>query len=292
MEPWLQLAEVVREQTGRRLVGTDGGLYLFSESEIRLPYGSVEGAVHELCHWVVASEEERKQPNMGLSTDWQHPKFDRMVRCEELAWSLEFYLYGDPAIEVMASHLTPEARRSGGGYNIGHSYSPTRYLKPTKESLEEAALAELERAFATLRFEKPRPDGSEALRREALQKAEAAGLPVVRLRAVIEADVEARKPRCIRCKMGVSNTPADYELRVQAANRKTRERGGSWGVEAKPLFCTSCQCSCGCEEYLSSTRLKAEASGREVEQTLTYLKRPTGPLNAWQRLIWDDIGDD
>lgn len=186
------MAEVVREQTGRRLVGTDGGLYLFSESEIRLPYGSVEGAVHELCHWVVASEEERKLPNMGLSTDWQHPKFDRMVRCEELAWSLEFYLYGDPTAEIMARYLTPEARASGGGVNIGYTnhsqFTPRQRWEGVQQpTLEEAAKAEMERGKRLVEQE------AEKLRREALRKAEEAGLRVRDLKAIIQAAKDAHK---------------------------------------------------------------------------------------------------
>lgn len=115
---WNSLGDIIHEQTGRSLVGTPGGLYRFDETAIQVPYGSVEGAVHELCHWVVASESERRQVNMGLSQDWQHPLWDRMVWCEELAWSLEFYLYGDPSVADMAAMMTPEARASGGGGEI------------------------------------------------------------------------------------------------------------------------------------------------------------------------------
>lgn len=214
MEPWAQLSEITHKQTGRRVVGTTGGLYTFSETELAVPMGSVEGLVHDLCHWVVADDSERKQPNMGCSQDWEHPRYDRMVRCEELAWSLEMYLFGDPSIPVMASLMTPEARASGGGVNvsthelIGLGLYPRpefgycvhdrdverereklRQKKPNlsaKEAAEvvahgvtEAALAEMERARAkVIGHGELRPEGNENLRREALAKAERAGLPV------------------------------------------------------------------------------------------------------------------
>ena len=121
MQTWERVGSIIQKTTGRRLVGTGGGLYAFTDAEIRLPFGSVEGAFHELCHWAVASDEERRQPNMGLVMDSAHPKFDRMVRCEELAWSLEFYLFGDPTVERMARFLTPEAAEGGSGYSISSS---------------------------------------------------------------------------------------------------------------------------------------------------------------------------
>lgn len=327
-QDWKTLGRLVKETTGRTLIGTNGGLYAFTPYEMRIPRLDIEAGVHELCHYVVASPEERKQDNMGLSTDWTHPRFDRMVRCEELVWSLEFYLFGDPSVAKMAGFLTPEARASGGGVNIT-SAEHDAWLRGIRERSrprpEDAALAEAERAQKLVR------DQKEALRREALQKAEQAQLRVKELKALIQStidrqaeaikmlpdlerelrvlegpesphcpvvkdgftcdrtgdhvehvsedvrgrvlrtwvdpapvrnalvDLKAKRqglktPQCIRCKVGVSNTHADYELRVQAANRKTRERGGSWRVEAEPLFCFSCQCSCGCEEYLSSKR--------------------------------------
>lgn len=225
MESWTQLAEIIRKQTGRKVVGTAGGLYTFSDVELRVPLGSVEGLVHDLCHWVVASPEERKQPNMGLSQDWTHPGWDRMVRCEELAWSLEMYLFGDPSIPVMASLMTPEARVSGGGVNVStqeliglglyprpefgycvHDDDVAREREKlrrkreretpnlsAKEAAEvvaygvtKAALAEMERARAkVLGHGELRPDGNEHLRREALDKAEQAGLPVRAIQRIV-----------------------------------------------------------------------------------------------------------
>jgi hypothetical protein len=182
-QDWRTLGTLLKETTGRTLIGTNGGLYAFTSEEIRIPRLDIEAGIHELCHWVVASPEERKQDNMGLSTDWTHPRFDRMVKCEELAWSLEFYLFGDPTAEKMSSLLTPEARSSGGGgvnsgYQISYGHRAPDYIP-----LEEAAKAELERGKRLVERE------AEKLRQEALQKAEAAQLRVKDLKALIQSTI-------------------------------------------------------------------------------------------------------
>lgn len=178
---WDKLGTLIKEQTGRTLVGTGGGLYAFTETELRVPQGTGEGVIHELCHWVVASDEERRMPNLGLSMDWTHPGYDRMVRCEELAWSLQFYLFGDPTVEKMASYLTPEARASGGGsYISSYEQAQARQAREKRLHLEEAAKAELERGKHLVDRE------AESLRREALQRAEQVGLNVKALKQIVE----------------------------------------------------------------------------------------------------------
>ncbi len=218
---WTELSSIVQQTTGRKLVGTPGGLYAFTDSELRVPYGSVEGVIHELCHFAVSNDTEKKQLNLGLSTDWQHPGYDRMVKCEELAWSLEFYLFGDPAVERMASFLTPEARASGGGGYV------TYYTKAEQEErdrlqkayrVEQAAIAELTRAMRTVLRGELRPDGSEELRREALAKAEQAGLPVKRIKALIK-ELEQEEER------RVEQEKAEYQRkRARAKERRAEAR--------------------------------------------------------------------
>jgi hypothetical protein len=184
-QDWKTLGRLVKETTGRTLIGTKGGLYAFTPHEMRIPRLDIEAGVHELCHYVVASPEERKQDNMGLSTDWTHPQFDRMVRCEELAWSLEFYLFGDPTAERMASFLTPEAQASGGGVNIGYTnHAQFHGSHRPRITLEEAAKAELERGKRLVEQQ------AEQLRREALLKAEQAQLRVKELKALIQSTID------------------------------------------------------------------------------------------------------
>lgn len=237
------LGALIHRVTGARLVGSDGGDYVHTSDVIAVPDGDVEAAVHELCHFIVASQEERRMPNLGLSTDWTHPRFDRMVRCEEMAWSLELWLFGDPTPGLMRACMTPESVAAGGGgyttaelnrenVNLAkrgpcakcgcseHRHSdkvPGGMLSVVREwnrergypepaagdegfcrtafcgcvgfqpiGPTEAARAEVAVARATaLGTSELRPDGSEALRREALQKAEALQLPVKELRDLI-----------------------------------------------------------------------------------------------------------
>lgn len=191
-DPWLAMVDVAERVTGRRVVPTDGGLYTFGLDVLAVPKGSVEGLVHETCHWVVASESERRQPNLGLSQDWEHPGYDRMVKCEELAWSLEFFLFGDPPIPLMGSLMTPEARSSGGGYSYT-SYEVERLKGPAAAdevalTVTHAAMAEMERArLNVVGHGELRPEGSESLRREALKDAVAAGLPVREIQRIVRA---------------------------------------------------------------------------------------------------------
>jgi hypothetical protein len=195
MESWTQLTEIARKQTGRKVVGTGGGLFMFSDTELCVPLGNVEGLVHDLCHWVVASTEERKQPNMGLSQDWTHPGWDRMVRCEELAWSLEMFLFGDPTSEEMLALMTPEARASGGGYYNTSSYVALPTPLTLKQSANAVAARVTEAALVEMEYARElvigngelRPDGNEKIRREALAKAVETGLPVKDIQRIVRA---------------------------------------------------------------------------------------------------------
>jgi hypothetical protein len=117
-----------------------------------------------------------------------------MVKCEELAWSLETYLFGDPPPEVMASLMTPESLASGGGY-YSTSYvapKPPMTLKQSADAVAftvaEAAIAEMERARdRVIGHGELRPDGDEKLRREACRAAEETGLPVREIQKIIRA---------------------------------------------------------------------------------------------------------
>lgn len=109
-------AEILRH-LGRPLVGHCGGDYVMSSSMVAVPDRDVEAAVHELCHWIVATEDERRTPNLGLSEDWHHPGYKAMVLAEERAWLLEFDLFGATPRQV-ASIMTTESIRSGAGSPI------------------------------------------------------------------------------------------------------------------------------------------------------------------------------
>lgn len=183
MDAWLEVAEAIRG-IGRKLVGTDGGLYLTTQDVVAVPSGAVEGALHELCHLVVASEEQLRQTNLGLSLDWTHPEWRGMVLSEELAWSLEHFILGDCPAEDVRRMMTPEARCSGGGAFVSETYSPNvfTYWAP----LEPNAEAELATARELILCgDSRRPDGCEKLRRAALVAAEQHSLPVRKLQRAV-----------------------------------------------------------------------------------------------------------
>ena len=182
---WERLAGIIHDLTGRRLVGTDGGLYCFSDTEIRVPDRDVEGATHELCHWVVATEEQRRQPNMGLVLDVSNPGFEWMVRCEELAWSLELFLFGDPTSAQMRACMTLESRASGSG---AFPSSDDRDVVLEAASLAELAVAR-DKVF---RHGEQRPDGTEDLRRDVLRVAGQVALPVRALQSIIRNEYAER----------------------------------------------------------------------------------------------------
>lgn len=60
---------LVRKVTGKDVV-FDWGSWGQTEREIEVPEGDLEGLLHELGHWVVASPTERKWPNLLLD-EWQ-----------------------------------------------------------------------------------------------------------------------------------------------------------------------------------------------------------------------------
>lgn len=183
---WSDLGGIVKQASGRLLVATDGGLYAVMPTTIAVPYGSVEGAIHELCHWVVADEAERRQENFALSQDWSHPRWLHMVQREEEAWALEYFLFSDRSPAEMASIMTPEARSSGGGGYLSmeemDKLDKGRQQKDTL-GLTAAALAELVTMLKEINANKM---NKASLREKALKRAEDVGLPVEDIQDLIE----------------------------------------------------------------------------------------------------------
>lgn len=60
--------EVAHELTDKMVI-FDKGIWYQTEDEIHVPQGDWEGLFHEIAHWIVASEEERHDPNLALVTD-------------------------------------------------------------------------------------------------------------------------------------------------------------------------------------------------------------------------------
>jgi hypothetical protein len=91
-EIWLDLCGIVHGVTGKRHVHKpdDPDEWVYNGPDyIKLPEGDVESLVHELCHWLVATPEQREAPNLAL---------DRVgvregIALEEAAWTLEAWLF-------------------------------------------------------------------------------------------------------------------------------------------------------------------------------------------------------
>lgn len=64
------LADLAQEITGKTVYFEGNSTQTLTE--IYCEPGSQEAVVHELCHWFVATEEERGMFNLGLTTDWKH----------------------------------------------------------------------------------------------------------------------------------------------------------------------------------------------------------------------------
>jgi len=85
----MPLVAVAREVTGLDVVFRHG-TWLQDECVIVVPPGDEEGLLHEICHHLVASEEELRWPNLALD--------------EDVAWVLS----GDPACRRELRYWTPE----------------------------------------------------------------------------------------------------------------------------------------------------------------------------------------
>jgi hypothetical protein len=107
-----QLKALIRDLTGRKHVPKDPppAPYRQTRDVIETPDGDVEALLHELCHWLVASPEERDLVNLGMRED--DPTPHSRLR-EEQAWRLECKLLEPFATEAeIHARLTPESRSS------------------------------------------------------------------------------------------------------------------------------------------------------------------------------------
>lgn len=229
---WAEIGKVVHDVTGRTLVGTGGGRYVATSAGIYVPNWDMDAAIHELAHFVVASEDERRQRNWGLSTDWDHhldEDFDRMVLREEQTWSLQLYLFGDPSPERIVEIMSPEAAFTDGGSYGGGYVSSTPAKKPdtVTQNDAEASKAEIAKARDLLvRHGEMRPEGTEELRRFALRRAEELGLPVAKIKRII-ADWEKFQ----------ESEAADLKEQLQAVREAVRllDGIGRWVYQYHPM---------------------------------------------------------
>ena len=106
------LNAIVTRITGKR-VSHDGGAGTWYQEEdmICTPAGDAEGLLHELGHWIVATDAEREWPNLALDDDAKEinkelPKGERLLRFpaegvrERQACAFERMVYGTMGIPV------------------------------------------------------------------------------------------------------------------------------------------------------------------------------------------------
>lgn len=64
-----KLIAIAERVTGKRVNLSEDYMWLQEEDAIFVPAGDEEGLLHEILHWVVASDEERTWPNLALDDD-------------------------------------------------------------------------------------------------------------------------------------------------------------------------------------------------------------------------------
>lgn len=206
--PWTEVCEIVEAVTGRPVIGTDGGEYLYTHDAIYVP--GVESALHELCHWTVATESERRRDNYGLTQNWREggDAFCLGVLREEEVFSLQFFIMGDISIERFGRIMTCEANATCSPVTLCR-HDMRSPVPPMSESsylasrdpgdarwLANGMVARTELAYeiGLVRGDNIRPDGTESRRRHVLRCAERVGLPVDRLRDVARRWIRSVEP--------------------------------------------------------------------------------------------------
>ena len=63
------LVQLTRRLTGKRVNLSDEGEWVQDLDEITTPFNDEEGLVHELCHWIIATDDERTRPNLALDPE-------------------------------------------------------------------------------------------------------------------------------------------------------------------------------------------------------------------------------
>jgi hypothetical protein len=94
------LVELTKRVTGRQVVWQEG-IWCQEGGEILVPRADACGLLHELAHWLVASDEERECSNLMLD-EWQDSEVSDLP---EWAWSLEANLERVKDREEQAGYL-------------------------------------------------------------------------------------------------------------------------------------------------------------------------------------------
>lgn len=108
---WLNLCTFVNELTNKVWVHkkheSQDASYQITDRAFCLPEGDVEALIHDMCHWTVASPEQREKLNLNLSPPYADKNKEWLVGQEELAWTLEAWVFsaviGEPELVDLVS---------------------------------------------------------------------------------------------------------------------------------------------------------------------------------------------
>jgi hypothetical protein len=133
IEIWTDLCSLIEQITGKHHTHKPDPSAWFRNDpdEFVLPEGQVEGFMHEFCHWVIASEDDRKKKNLGLGKfRADFTRQDGLLN-EERVWALESWLFSPYITELdLAKHISPEA----------HIRSQSRWINDPLDNLAYSLL--------------------------------------------------------------------------------------------------------------------------------------------------------
>src|ERR1700733_1386173 len=93
---WSSICQFVYELTGKTWIHKKNesarASYRITDDYFCLPEGDVEALIHDMCHWLVATPEQRDLPNLGLDPPYRDKKH-WAIRQEELAWALQVWIF-------------------------------------------------------------------------------------------------------------------------------------------------------------------------------------------------------
>jgi hypothetical protein len=125
---WLDLCSLIQQVTGKKHThkADPEAWFRNDPEEFVLPEGQVEGFMHEFCHWIVASDDDRLKNNLGLGKFRAEFTREDGLRNEERVWALEAWLFSPYITELeLAKHISPEA----------HIRSASRWINDPLENL-------------------------------------------------------------------------------------------------------------------------------------------------------------
>lgn len=103
---WSTICQFVNDLTNKVWVHkkkeTQDAAYQITETMFCLPEGDVEALIHDMCHWIIATPEQREIPNLNLNPPYKDKDKSWLIMQEEMAWTLESWIFsaiiGEPEL--------------------------------------------------------------------------------------------------------------------------------------------------------------------------------------------------